>query len=204
MMKAAQESLGMAAMAKELLMDCKIKIVVDASAALGVAQIQGLGNIRQLQTGSLWIHEQELKRATQMNKVKGTDNCSDIPANNVWREVLGRHAAEMPMEYRDGRAEKAVQLHLLQRKIRQAKAVIENIWRSKPTAVRNEPFDADDLNDHLSDAVCTLHKVKLKDGGALKISIEDRERQFCRHAGMMSKCLNNGHISIDHPSDGTF
>ena len=54
-MKAAQESIGMGAMGRELCMELSIRLLVDASAALGVAQRQGIGKIRHLQIGALWI-----------------------------------------------------------------------------------------------------------------------------------------------------
>ena len=57
-LKACQESLGMSALANELNLKLGIRVNVDASAALGVAQRQGLGKLRHLQTGSLWIQEQ--------------------------------------------------------------------------------------------------------------------------------------------------
>ena len=122
-MKAAQESIGMGAMGRELCMELSIRLLVGASAALGVAQRQGIGKIRHLQTGALWIKEQELKKVLYMNKVNGTDNCSDILTKNVTE----RHAAGMDMEYRDGRAEKAVQLHLIQKRIRQALAEVKTL-----------------------------------------------------------------------------
>ena len=87
-LKAAQESLGMAAMIGEMNQTLKIRVLVDASAALGVAQRQGLGKLRHLQTGALWIQEQEIKRRMKLSKVAGSLNTSDILTKNIQRELL--------------------------------------------------------------------------------------------------------------------
>ena len=47
-------------------------LYVDASAAIGVAQRTGLGKIRHLETGSLWLQEAVKKKQVGIAKVKGT------------------------------------------------------------------------------------------------------------------------------------
>ena len=196
-MKAAQESLGMAAMARELAMSFKIRILVDASAALGVAQRHGIGKIRHLQTGALWIQEQELKRILQMHKVNGTDNCSDILTKNVSREILERHCATMDMEYRDGRAEKAVQLHLVQRKVRQTKAEIQMLQNANIKDPKDEPIDANLLENCMADADCVLQKAMMKSDEVMMSCITEWERKLCRQEGLMRHWMKESHISTE-------
>ena len=62
-----------------------IRVLVDASAALGVAQRKGLGKLRHLHTGSLWIQEPELKNRIKLWKVNGSLNTSDMMTKNVAR-----------------------------------------------------------------------------------------------------------------------
>ena len=57
-MKTAQESIGLISMAREFQVELKARLLCDASAALGVAQQVGIGKIRHLQTGALWLQEQ--------------------------------------------------------------------------------------------------------------------------------------------------
>ena len=54
-LKAAQESLGIIAFAKEFNLVMTVNLQVDASAALGVAQRVGIGKSWHLQTGALWL-----------------------------------------------------------------------------------------------------------------------------------------------------
>ena len=61
MVRAAAEALGIAAMIKDFGSEAKIHFFVDATAALGVAQRQGIGKIRHLQTNCLWIQDKAIK-----------------------------------------------------------------------------------------------------------------------------------------------
>lgn len=185
----------MSAMGRELNMNLSIRMLVDASAALGVAQRQGIGKIRHLQTGALWIQEQELKKVLKMGKVSGTDNCSDILTKNVSREILERHASGMDMEYREGRAEKAVQLHLLQRKLRQARAEVKSLKSAKTIVTIDEPTNANNIEDIIGDADALLRKADEKGNDQLEIYITEWERKLCRQEGMMTKWLEERKIS---------
>ena len=185
--KAAQESLGMATMGRELSMNLKSMIFVDASAALGVAQRHGIGKNRHLQTGALWIQEQELKRVIRMKKVVGSENCSDILTNNVSREILEKHAAGMNMEYRGDRAEKAVQLHLIQRKVRQARAEINALEASRVRSKQDEPIRSDLIGEFVDNTDQVLRKSMMKSNDVPKMNINQYEKQVCRHEGSMVK-----------------
>ena len=121
-MKASQETIGLISLAREFSMSLKARVMVDASAALGVAQRMGVGKIRHLQTGALWIQELELRKQLSLNKIPGADNVSDLMTKNVSREILERHVKGLSGTFTDGRAQKAVQLHVIQRQVRQLKA----------------------------------------------------------------------------------
>lgn len=54
--------------------------VVDASAAIGVAQRKGLGNIRHLDTQSVWFQDAVHRRKVQRVRVTGTHNPADMLA----------------------------------------------------------------------------------------------------------------------------
>lgn len=81
--KAALELIVMSAIGKEFNLKLSTRTLVDASAAIGVAQRQGICHIIHLQTGALGIQEQELKELLKMGKVSGTDNYSDILTKHV-------------------------------------------------------------------------------------------------------------------------
>ena len=126
-LKAAQESIGVIAMCRELGLTLKARVLVDASAALGVAQRLGVGRIRHLETGALWLQEQELRKVLSLNKVPGSSNCADAMTKYVSREVLERHIDGMSGIFLEGRAGKAVQIHSISRYIRQLKHKLQSI-----------------------------------------------------------------------------
>ena len=82
-------------------------LYVDASAAIGVAQRTGLGKIRHLETGSLWLQEAVRKKQIGILKVKGTENPSDLMTKFTDFGTLDKLSAVMGLEVRAGRAEVA-------------------------------------------------------------------------------------------------
>ena len=96
-------------MCKELGQVLKARLLMDASAALGVAHRLGVGRIRHLETGALWLQEQGVRRALSMNKVPGSDILEDALTGSVSCEVLERHAHGMNGKLVDGGANAAVQ-----------------------------------------------------------------------------------------------
>ena len=73
-LKAATEGIGMLSLLEDLGQKLKLTMKVDASAALGVIQRRGVGKIRHLQTGSLWLQEQQLRDVITFRKTPGSDN----------------------------------------------------------------------------------------------------------------------------------
>ena len=100
---------------------------MDASAALGIAQRKGVGKVRHLSTGTLWLQEQELKDILKIQKIPGSENIADIFTKNLGQALLEKHLDFMNLEYRGGRASAAAQLHSLrqaQLELRQLKGDI--------------------------------------------------------------------------------
>ena len=116
-----------------------------ASAALGVAQRQGLGKLRHLQTGALGIQEQHFRKPLSLNKMQGAENCSNPMTKNASRELVKRHVSAMNGKLMGGQDEAAVQLHCVERNIRQAQATL-NLLKDKTPQVVNSlnesPIDA--------------------------------------------------------------
>ena len=66
-----------------------------------------------------------LKNRIKLCNVNGSLNTSDMMTKNVARELPERHPAGCGAEFLDGCAAKAVQLHLVQREVRQLQAEIK-------------------------------------------------------------------------------
>ena len=112
--KAATEALGMISLAADLGIDLTARIHIDASAALGILERRGVGRVRHLDVGALWLQEQALRRAVEFMKVKGTSNPADLMTKHSARELVEQHIEALNLECRDGHAATAVKLHSTQ------------------------------------------------------------------------------------------
>jgi hypothetical protein len=73
----ASEAVGLGAMTEDCGDKSEAYLYADASAAIGVANREGLGRIRHLDTQSLWLQRALRKRRLGLGKVLGTENQSD-------------------------------------------------------------------------------------------------------------------------------
>ena len=99
------EALGMLSLLHDLGVDITSTLRLDASAALGILQRKGVGKIRHLDVGCLWLQEKEAREQIRLAKEPGETNPADIGTKNLSEEVMLRHLARMSCEYRDGRPE---------------------------------------------------------------------------------------------------
>ena len=85
--------------------DIPVDLVIksDAVAAIGIVKRQGLGRIRHLAVGDLWVQQRSKNKEVRYMKLEGSRNTSDILTKVVEREVIERHMRTMHMEYREGR-----------------------------------------------------------------------------------------------------
>ena len=97
-----------------------------ASAALGVIQRKGVGKIRHLHTGALWLQEQQVRNVIGFQKIQGAANPADLFTKHLSREAMDKFTELIGGVKVDGRSGKAAQLHQLQRKLRQLKSQIKN------------------------------------------------------------------------------
>ena len=88
----------------------EVYLYADASAAFGVANREGLGRIRHLDTQSLWLQQALRKRRLGLGKVLGTENTSDLMTKHVDSKLLGEHVRSMGCAFVKGRAELAPQI----------------------------------------------------------------------------------------------
>ena len=173
----------MVAMGRELRMSLQVRVLVDASAALGVAQRQGIGKIRHLQTGALWLQEQELRKLLRLKKVNGSENCSDMMTKNVSREIIDRHSKAMSIEFRDGRAENAVHLHLVQRRIRQAKAELRALKDVKVKHDNEVHIDHGIIEKFTDDYEAGIEELEEKYEMAIGQETAEWGRRLCKQEG---------------------
>ena len=109
--RAATESLGMAALAQDLGIQLKTRLHVDASAALGILERRGVGRVRHLDVGTLWLQEQRLQELVEFRKVLGTRNPADLMTKHLARDLVDACLKTLHFELREGRADSTAKLH---------------------------------------------------------------------------------------------
>ena len=76
--KGAAEGLGVQSIMRDFGMEIRVEMHSDATAAIGIAQRQGLGRIRHVATADLWVQQRLKAGDFTVAKVNGLDNISDL------------------------------------------------------------------------------------------------------------------------------
>ena len=114
MVAASAEALGIVALMKDMGVDAIGEVYADSSAALGIAQRQGMGKVRHIRTQALWVQEVRATGRLSYKKVLGTRNPSDILTKHVASTLLEQHLLTVGAEFRGGRADSAPTLDEIQ------------------------------------------------------------------------------------------
>ena len=83
---------------------------MDSSAALGIAQRAGYGNVRHFRIQSMWVQEVRSTGRLSYKKVLGTLNPADVLTKHVPGDLLDVHLRTLGLEIRGGSAESAPSL----------------------------------------------------------------------------------------------
>jgi len=78
LVRAASEALGMQSIMRDLGWYCKIRLLVDSSAAKSIASRTGLGKLRHLEIKFLWLQECVRRGKVVLSKVRGDINPADV------------------------------------------------------------------------------------------------------------------------------
>ena len=112
-LKAAAEGLGIIAMLSDLGIKVIGEVWGDASAALGIINRKGLGKLRHIDTGHLWIQEVAARGRLKFHKVLGEENPADLYTKYLDEKTNHYHTTNLAYRFREGRAEEAAKLHSL-------------------------------------------------------------------------------------------
>ena len=85
----------------------KVRVHADSAAAIGICRRSGIGRVRHLAVGQLWVQEGLRRGDFTLFKVQGDRNPADILTKCVAREVLDRHLGKLGFHRTAGRAETA-------------------------------------------------------------------------------------------------
>jgi hypothetical protein len=105
--RGAAEGLAARSLAEDLGSECKLRVHVDSSAAIGICKRSGIGKIRHLDTRLLWIQDLVRNGTIGIMKVAGIDNPADLMTKYLNAESISTHLIRLSCWPRDGRAKSA-------------------------------------------------------------------------------------------------
>ena len=103
--RATSEGMGMVAIMEEFGIHVDLVIKSDAVAAIGIVKRQGLGRVRHLAVGDLWVQQKAKNKEAYYQKLPGERSTADMMTKAVEKELIDRHMWAMSQWYREGRHE---------------------------------------------------------------------------------------------------
>ena len=105
--KGAAEALGLRSLSADFGETSKIKMYADASAVIGICRRSGIGKVRHLAVGQLWVQERVRAGDLELYKIPGTVNPADALTKHLPRVVADGHLQTMSVMRVGGRASSA-------------------------------------------------------------------------------------------------
>ena len=111
--KASCEGLGCATLAQDLGRTMKVRVHVDANAAIGIVERKGINKVRHLEVDVLWLQEAQARRILPLQKIAGKKNPADLMTKHVDSVLALEHLETLMLEFKEGRAEVAAKLYVV-------------------------------------------------------------------------------------------
>ena len=73
----------------------KLELRVDAKATIGILHRQGLGRLRHVEVGHLWIQQAVKSGRIEVRKVLGTENIADLMTKYLDFNTNSKHIEKM-------------------------------------------------------------------------------------------------------------
>ena len=93
--KGVAEGLGLQSLLQDLGETVEIEVLADSAAAIGICRRSGIGRVRHLAVGQLWIQEKLREGAFRLFKVLGAENPADLLIKHQPSGVIQGHSLRM-------------------------------------------------------------------------------------------------------------
>ena len=110
MTKVAAEIIGTSNLMRDWGWEKRGVVFADSSAALGIASRKGSGKLRHIHVGLLWVQDKRENKELDFEKVKGSENPADVGTKHLSGKTLDELVGKVGLEFREGRAEKALEV----------------------------------------------------------------------------------------------
>ena len=105
--KGSSEGLGMVSMAADLGLKLNLAVYADSSAAIGICRRTGIGKVRHLAVGQLWVQERVRNGDFDLFKHPGVENPADLLTKHLDQTTAAGHLQRMNVAAESGRARSA-------------------------------------------------------------------------------------------------
>ena len=95
---------GYQSMLRDVGIDVSVTLVIDSSAARGIIHRAGLGKLRHLETGYLWLQAVVAGKRLQVRNVLGTDNPADLLTRYLSTSDMWKHHGTLHIAPEGGRS----------------------------------------------------------------------------------------------------
>ena len=102
--KGATEGRGFANLLNDFGTQGSVRLMMDASAAIGMLERSGLGSAKHIDTRWMWLQGAIRRKDIQLLKVHTKCNPADLMTKNLDQATIDRHSGYMAMDFLDGRA----------------------------------------------------------------------------------------------------
>ena len=105
--RCATESIGIQSLAIDLGIRVEILLFADAAAAIGICQRTGVGRVRHLATGQLWVQEKLRAGSLRLYKVDGAKNPADLLTKHLPTDTATKLLDLLPVTWMESRTKSA-------------------------------------------------------------------------------------------------
>ena len=107
MVKGASVALGLQSVLKDFDVNCSIVLKSDARAAIAISDRRGLGKVRHIEVGQLWLQDKVRRGDIKVVKVGTHDNVADALTKYVSKDSMAMHMRSTNQYLTEGRHELA-------------------------------------------------------------------------------------------------
>ena len=97
-------------MLRDLGMEASIELYTDSSAVRGIIYRAGLGKLRRLETGYLWLQAAVKNKRLTVRRVKGTNNLADLLTKHLSAADMHKHLECLGFAPEQGRSRAVPQI----------------------------------------------------------------------------------------------
>ena len=93
--------------------DMGIRLELDATAAKGILDRQGIAEVRRIDINCVRLQRQCAKKILPLTKIPGEENTADLMTKHHAIATILRHMTKLNLEHIGGRSDAAAKLHLV-------------------------------------------------------------------------------------------